>query len=667
MGRAQVVAMANDRCVMGNNCFPKATTSNLALIPHLGLSLGRLLLMLLTVLPTQAGTTNVATGVPSNVAINGSGYLVLHDPATGLLAATRDGDLMLDMDGFLVASSGMRVQGFADPSLTTIGDLQINAAGGPETNNPPASVTSYEIQTNGCLVVNLPDGSSFVRGQILLQAFQNPSVLNQIWNNMFVWSSEAGPLPQPVPPGAAGTGALLSGYLNQFVPELQLSINTGPSKSFSQGLLVGTENPTDIGIQGSGFFVLRHTNDNAQFATRAGAFYIDGAGYLVHYSGLRLQGYTDSSLTSIGDLQIDALSSPSATNPAVSVADFYISPQGVITEDLSDGSSYVRGQVLLQGCSNPDLLTRASFDLYPISTNSGLWSPITQPFTQNLGWLASGAVELSQFDTNLLSVRSNLNFFYIQGAALVTDIPANLCIFGQGFFTVRDPVANILYATRRGSFQVDAIGHLVTTNGLRLQGLNNTDLTQSGDITIDTPDAPDRSLALTNYSIDFQGHIYVNLSDGSQLLRGQILLQYYRNLQGLIPAGNGLYSDLTAGVPMFTNGLSGYIQQSMIQPGAVEQQPIMPALQLLPASGFLLLINDFGGGSVESSSDLHNWDVVSPIYSANMNVAEFYDTSQSTQKFYRVVMQSPESGGVTQPVGVSGTPSPGAVEVLHQL
>jgi flagellar hook protein FlgE len=661
--------MVNDRCSLGNICLPKAIFANRApILPH-RLPVGWLLLMLWAALPSQAGTTTIATGVPTDVAINGSGYLQLRDPVTGLLAVSRDGMLTLDTNGYLLTLGGMRVQGFTDPALTTIGDLQINNAGWQETNNPPPSLVSFEIQTNGGILANLSDHSSFVRGQILLAVYPDPSVLTQIWNQMFVWSGAVGTLTRLVPPGTSGTGALLPGYLQQLVPELQLSLNEGPPKTFSQGLLVETSVATDLGIQGNGFFVLRRTNDNAQFATRAGAFYVDGEGYLVHYSGLRLQGYTDSALTIIGDLQIDAASSPSATNPAVSVVEFEIDPRGVITEHLSDGTSYVRGQILLQGCSNPDLLTRASFDLYPLETESGLWSPIAQPFTHNLGWLDSWAVELSQFDTNLLAFRSNLNCF-IQGPFVVTEIPANLAIMGPGFFTVRDPVANNLYATRWGGFELDALGHLVTTNGLRLQGLDNAGLTQSGDITIDTAGAPDPSLTLTNYAIDSQGHIYVSLSDGSQFLRGQILLQYYRNLQGLSRAGNGLYSNLTVAAPMFTNGLSGYIQQSQILSGGVEQPPILPTLQLLPASGFRLFITDYSGGQVESSADLLRWDVASPIYSADMNAAEFFDTSPTTQKFYRVVRQPPTEAGPL-PVGglppAGGTSPPGGILVLHPL
>jgi len=661
--------MLNDRFRLGNICLSEANFSDLAPIPSRGLALGFLLWMLGAALPTQAGTYNYATGVPTDIAINGSGYLQFRDPATGLLTFSRDGILTLNSDGYLVSLGGMSVQGITDPALSTIGDLKIDNTGGQGTNNPPPALASFEIQTNGGILVHLSDGSSFVRGQILLGVIPNPSALTQIWNQMFVWSSAIEPLTQLVPPGTSGTGALLPGYLQQLAPELQLSLNHGPPKILSQGLLVDTSVDTDLGIQGNGFFVLRRTNDNAHFATRAGAFYIDAQGYLVHYSGLRLQGYTNAARSGVGDVQIDAVSSPSAPNPAVAVEQFEIDPRGVITEYLSDGTSYVRGQVLLQNCSNPDSLTRGSFDLYPLKTDSGLWSPISQPFTNNLGWLDSWTVELSQFDTNLLAFRSNL-YFFMQGPFVVTQIPANLAIMGPGFFTVRDPVANNLYATRWGGFALDDLGHLVTTNGLRLQGLDNADLTESGDITIDTTGAPNPSLAMTNYSIDFQGHIYVALSDGSQFMRGQILLQYYRNPQGLTRAGGGLYSNLTAAEPMFTNGLSGYIEQSQIISGGVEQPPILPTLQLLPTTGYRLLINDYSGGVVESSGDLRRWEAVNTIYSADLNVAEYFDTSPSTQKFYRVVIQTPTEVG-PWPLGGSpatnGTPSSGGILVLHPL
>jgi hypothetical protein len=76
----------------------------------------------------------------------------------------------------------------------------------------------------------------------------------------------------------------------------------------------------------------------------------------------------------------------------------------------------------------------------------------------------------------------------------------------------------------------------------------------------------------------------------------------------------------------------------------------LAALQLLPAAGFCLLINDYDGGAVESSSDLRQWEVIGPINYGVLNQAEYFDTSPTTQKFYRVVMQLPGAQGMSQPI-----------------
>ena len=53
---------------------------------------------------------------------------------------------------------------------------------------------------------------------------------------------------------------------------------------------------------------------------------------------------------------------------------------------------------------------------------------------------------MSQFDTNMLAVRSNLNFFS-QGPLEIGN-PNDLGLDGPGFFTLRDPSTDTLYATR---------------------------------------------------------------------------------------------------------------------------------------------------------------------------------------------------------------------------
>lgn len=63
----------------------------------------------------------------------------------------------------------------------------------------------------------------------------------------------------------------------------------GISTNFGQGSAQSTGKPTDLMIQGDGFFVVKSGNTEAY--TRAGAFTFDTDGRLVNNSGMRVQGW----------------------------------------------------------------------------------------------------------------------------------------------------------------------------------------------------------------------------------------------------------------------------------------------------------------------------------------------------------------------------------------
>lgn len=153
------------------------------------------------------------TGIPSNVAISGNGFFMVRDTVTSAQYATRAGDFNVDSNGYLVTDTGERVQGFSNSGLSTLGDIKIDTTGMPATSDPNASVTGYSISGQGQITVNLSDGTSFVRGQILLQNFQDPSALINVGNNLYSNMSEAGPLPNIEPPGDSGLGSIQSGAL----------------------------------------------------------------------------------------------------------------------------------------------------------------------------------------------------------------------------------------------------------------------------------------------------------------------------------------------------------------------------------------------------------------------------------------------------------------------
>ena len=62
------------------------------------------------------------------------------------------------------------------------------------------------------------------------------------------------------------------------------------SQNFNQGTLETTQNPTDLAIDGEGFFVVQDPNGNLLY-TRAGAFNLDREGYIVNAQGQNLQAF----------------------------------------------------------------------------------------------------------------------------------------------------------------------------------------------------------------------------------------------------------------------------------------------------------------------------------------------------------------------------------------
>lgn len=143
-----------------------------------------------------------STGVTTNLAIEGNGFFIVKDPTSGSNYVTQDGNFSLDSNGYLVTSSGMRVQG-------TSGDIQF-----PTSTSTP-SMTGYKFNSDGTITVELSDGTttSPAGGSIVLQNFSNPAQLVKQGGNLYSMMSAAGGLTAPAAPGSNGLGTIVSGYL----------------------------------------------------------------------------------------------------------------------------------------------------------------------------------------------------------------------------------------------------------------------------------------------------------------------------------------------------------------------------------------------------------------------------------------------------------------------
>ena len=155
--------------------------------------------------------TITRTGVPGDMAIDGDGFFMVRDAVSGETFATRAGDFRRDSQGYLVTNQGYRVQGYGDAGLTAPGDIKIDDTGKPDTDT--TTIKDFRIEADGKLKVVLGSGNSFVRGQILLQRFQDPEALVKEGNNLFSGIESAGALAQAEAAGTNGLGSIQGGHL----------------------------------------------------------------------------------------------------------------------------------------------------------------------------------------------------------------------------------------------------------------------------------------------------------------------------------------------------------------------------------------------------------------------------------------------------------------------
>lgn len=169
---------------------------------------------------------------------------------------------------------------------------------------------------------------------------------------------------------------------------------TAINSNWTQGALSTTGVPSDLAISGNGFFMVQDPLTSDQFATRAGDFSVNSAGYLVTDTGEEVLGYNNSGLSTIGPIKIQN-PNPSST---ATVSSYSIGGTGQITVNLSDGTTAVCGQVLLQNFQDPGQLVSVGNNLYTNMANAGPLATLTAPGSSGLGSIQSGALELSNVD-----------------------------------------------------------------------------------------------------------------------------------------------------------------------------------------------------------------------------------------------------------------------------
>ena len=159
-----------------------------------------------------------STGRDTDLGISGSGFFHVKNSVDGSEFATRSGNFRWSDQGFLVNPAGLRVQGLTGAGLAAVGDIELAT--------PPAGTQrqSVSIDRSGNVIEFYSDGTSATTGQILLQAFNDPSALTNEGNNLYSSLISAGPIGATAGssdlqvgsvnvPGENGLGTIQSGTL----------------------------------------------------------------------------------------------------------------------------------------------------------------------------------------------------------------------------------------------------------------------------------------------------------------------------------------------------------------------------------------------------------------------------------------------------------------------
>ncbi|ACY47678.1 flagellar hook protein FlgE [Rhodothermus marinus] len=300
--------------------------------------------------------------------------------------------------------------------------------------------------------------------------------------------------------------------------------------NFAQGALENTGVATDLGINGDGFFVVR--GGDRIYLTRAGNFTINRFGELVTNSGLQVQGWA---FDENGELQSAALEDVrvpfSATAPPKQTENIYV--RGNLNAELAAGETVTVSTVVY----DPQGKAKTIIIEFTRTSNPNEWQ-----------W-------------NLLDEDGNpLGVTITSGDNLITfDTQGNL-----------DPTE----ALQTFDWDIDNDGTLESFT-LNLAGADDALTQYAGSTTATVRDQDGQPPgSLIGFSINQEGIVELNFSNGYQQKIYQLALGSVNNVNGLQQVGDNLWS-LTSSSGDLALGRAGVeLNRTVIVAGTLEMSNV---------------------------------------------------------------------------------------------
>ena len=182
--------------------------------------------------------------------------------------------------------------------------------------------------------------------------------------------------------------------------QVGLGVNVGSTETnFNQGVFQTTNVPTDMGINGNGFFAVQ-TVSGTDLVTRDGDFVEDSNGYLRTPDGGFLMGVmgTTAPTTPTAGTPPNKIQIPTTITATSSpVVSFAVDSTGAITATGQDGSTETVGFVTVQKFSNDNGLVNLGSNYYQYAAAAGT-DQYYQASQAGAGTIQTGVLEASNVD-----------------------------------------------------------------------------------------------------------------------------------------------------------------------------------------------------------------------------------------------------------------------------
>ena len=309
---------------------------------------------------------------------------------------------------------------------------------------------------------------------------------------------------------------------------------------FTQGSLQATESALDLAITGKGFF---QVNDNEQnFFTRDGTFYLQNDGYIKNSLGMRLQGFNvyDNELsTTLTDLElstapIEQKETAEVSLAAILSADAVWDEDGDLVADTPYSNATKDGTT--GGTTIEELSTEADFATSTVIYDSlGIPHDMTVFFekTGDNDWNWSSVIDGGEIDFGG-GVYGDEGFaMEVQSGSMSFDTDGNMSNFTS---TTTGTAWNFIGAgttTLDFQFGLDTAGVETDAGGIRMAG---------GTSTVTALDQDGFGVGnLSNVVVERDGTITGVYSNGEELTLGRVAIALFGAESGLERQGGNLY------------------------------------------------------------------------------------------------------------------------------